>query len=426
MGLAPGILPGRVGLEEGRAWFEHHWSATLPTAIGLDTAGILDAASRGRIGGLVLLGADPRADFPDAGAALRGMSGARFVVAVDTHVTESIRRHADVVLPASAWAERRGTFTNVEGRITWLSQLVTPKGMSWPDWMIASEISTRLGTDLGFARQEDIWAEVTEVSPLHRGATYALIEDLNARDGIVVPVGDAPLPRRPRTLDPMADPGIASAELHNIAPTSMLLRASAAVSMDPEPDGDVPPSLVVGDEERRDPEAVPSVPDPARAASAEFDEAVGPAPPAPPRLGTPAVAPPEPPTAGAVYGSPGAPPAGSVQRLRLVARRRLWDGGTQVKAVPALRNLHPAPNVLVHPSVLAELGLADGETVRVSSSRGTLMVPASGDKSISEGTALIDWNIPGARAGDLVDGASAYTEVTISPVPVQGGGADGP
>ena len=127
MGLAPGVLPGRVALEAGRAWYEHHWAAPLPAARGLDTAGIMEAASRGRIGGLVLLGADPRRDFPDAQLALKAMLGARFVVAVDTHLTASCRA-ADVILPAATWAERRGTFTNLEDRITWLSHLVTAPG----------------------------------------------------------------------------------------------------------------------------------------------------------------------------------------------------------------------------------------------------------------------------------------------------------
>ena len=63
MGLAPGVLPGRVGLEEGREWFAGSWS-TLPAEPGLDTEGILRAAADGRLDVLVLLGADPLVDFP--------------------------------------------------------------------------------------------------------------------------------------------------------------------------------------------------------------------------------------------------------------------------------------------------------------------------------------------------------------------------
>ena len=91
MGLAPGVLPGRVALAEAREWYEQHWGAELPVSAGMDTAAILNTAARGRIGGLVLLGADPLVDFPDSTAAVKGLIGARFVVAVDTHLTESAR-----------------------------------------------------------------------------------------------------------------------------------------------------------------------------------------------------------------------------------------------------------------------------------------------------------------------------------------------
>ena len=240
MGLAPGLLPGRVGLDAGRAWYEHHWATALPAQAGLGAAGILAGASRGWIGGLVLLGADPCADFPDARLALQAMYGARFVVAVDTHLTASSRL-ADVVLPAAAWAERRGSFTNLEGRVTRLGQLVTARGSAWPDWVIASELAARLGIDLGFSSLEEIWEEIVRVSPLHRDVDHRVLYSDAARDGVLVPAGrpDPGATGRIKPLDPMADTGIYSAELHNVAPTAML---HAAVSTEPEPDGAGPPA----------------------------------------------------------------------------------------------------------------------------------------------------------------------------------------
>ncbi|HEY2302951.1 MAG TPA: molybdopterin-dependent oxidoreductase, partial [Acidimicrobiales bacterium] len=72
MGLAPGLLPGRVSLAEGRAWYEHAWGVALPEGPGLDAHGMLTEASEGRMHGLVLLGADPLSDFPDRSLAKRG------------------------------------------------------------------------------------------------------------------------------------------------------------------------------------------------------------------------------------------------------------------------------------------------------------------------------------------------------------------
>ncbi|MGH9121369.1 MAG: NADH-quinone oxidoreductase subunit NuoG, partial [Acidimicrobiales bacterium] len=225
MGLAPGILPGRVGLDAGRAWFEHHWGASLPAASGLDTAGILDTAAGGRLGALILLGADPRTDFPDQVKAAAGLDGASFVVSVDAFLNASSER-ADVVLPAAGYAERRGTFTNVEGRVTWLGQAVTSPGLCWPDWMIASELATRLGVDLGFTDIESIWDEIARVSPLHRQAKYAWLGGPSGRDGFVAGTAlGAPAELHP--LDPMADPGYFAVEPRPVSPGSWLARAAA-------------------------------------------------------------------------------------------------------------------------------------------------------------------------------------------------------
>ncbi|HEV7886715.1 MAG TPA: NADH-quinone oxidoreductase subunit NuoG, partial [Acidimicrobiales bacterium] len=155
MGLASGLLPGRVSLDAGREWWSQSWGR-IPEDEGLDAAGILGAAAAGRVQGLVLLGADPATDFPDRQLARQAVQGAGFVVAVDTFLTESSRL-ADVVLPAAGYAERPGTTTNLEGRITRLGQKIVPPGVAWPDWMIAVELAERLGGDLGVESLDGLW-----------------------------------------------------------------------------------------------------------------------------------------------------------------------------------------------------------------------------------------------------------------------------
>ena len=117
---------------------------------GVDTSGILQAAADGGVSALVLLGADPLADFPDAGLARRGLAGAGVVIAVDTHLTAS-SRSAHLLLPAAAFAEKAGTTTNLEGRVTALGQKVTAPGSARADWIIAADLAAALGTDLGVA-----------------------------------------------------------------------------------------------------------------------------------------------------------------------------------------------------------------------------------------------------------------------------------
>ena len=107
------------------------------------------AAADGHIGCLVLLGADPLSDFPDRGLAQRGLEGVGTIVAVDTFLSASSQL-ADVVLAAAAFAEKAGTTTNLEGRVSTLSQKVTPSASAHADWIIAADLAFRLGHDLGF------------------------------------------------------------------------------------------------------------------------------------------------------------------------------------------------------------------------------------------------------------------------------------
>lgn len=129
-----------------------------------DTAEILARCATGKIDTLVLLGADPLSDVPDAELARRGLAGVRNIISLDTFMTPS-SSHAHVVLPAAAFGEKNGTTTNLEGRISNVAQKITPAGTSRPDWMIASELATALGKDLGFNSIASVTAKlVTTVS----------------------------------------------------------------------------------------------------------------------------------------------------------------------------------------------------------------------------------------------------------------------
>jgi NADH-quinone oxidoreductase subunit G len=181
LGLTPGLLPGRVPLDEGRAYFGEHW-ATVPTAPGRDAAGILAAAAEGAIDVLVLLGADPLVDFPDRELARRGLEGAGTVIALDQFVTESVAT-ADVVLGVAGYAECAGTTTNLEGRVSAVVQRVNPPGTARSDWMVAAELAHRLGADLGLDSPAAIGEEIAARSALHADV-YQELAAL-AGDGVI-------------------------------------------------------------------------------------------------------------------------------------------------------------------------------------------------------------------------------------------------
>ncbi|MCC6225116.1 MAG: NADH-quinone oxidoreductase subunit NuoG [Microthrixaceae bacterium] len=211
MGLSPALLPGRQKLSAGNASLG--WPK-LPAEGGLDATGILQAAADGHIDTLVLLGADPLADFPDRALAERALTTARTVISLDTFGNDS-NRHADVVLAAAGFAEVSGTTTNLEGRVTALEAKVTPPGTARADWSIANEIAERLGTEFPELSPADLTAEIARVAPSHAAVTSAALDA--APDGIVV----GAMPLTYEAPEPTHVPAVDSYSLRLVAGRSL-------------------------------------------------------------------------------------------------------------------------------------------------------------------------------------------------------------
>lgn len=158
-----------------------------------DGLATLRAAADGKLELLILLGADPLNDCPDADLARRAMAGARRVVSIDTHPTESTK-HADVVLAAAAYGEKAGTTTNIEGRVTSVAEKVTTTGTARPDWMIAAELALMLDLDgdiTNVVSVDDVTAAIAETVPGFAGIIGAVAA---GTEGIVTDVTPAELP----------------------------------------------------------------------------------------------------------------------------------------------------------------------------------------------------------------------------------------
>ena len=399
MGLTPGLLPGRVALDDGRSWFTDGWGS-VPERPGFETTDILLAAADGRIDTLVLLGADPLADFPDADLAARGLAGARTVIAVDTFLNASSST-ADVVLPAAGASEVDGTTTNIEGRITSVRQKVTPPGTARPDWMIAAELAFRLGSDLGFSTPAEIWTELATLSPVHVGITLAALEA--EPDGLLV--------GRP-TPEPADEGGADATDVTVPEPGASAASAAAGASSD--------------DTETQAHEA--------EATEAEAADAAEPAPPATDdQPGDDTRAPDQPGTA--VPADDGEPdqrrppapvsfsppsfeaPAVDAYSLRLVTRRRLYDHGTHVAHAPSLAELATEGALLVSAADLDRLGVAAGDVVKVSSASGSITAPIRPDTGVPAGTAVMAWNQGDPSPGALIDATTPVTDVRVETIP---------
>ncbi|MCU1458843.1 MAG: NADH-quinone oxidoreductase, chain [Actinomycetia bacterium] len=380
LGLSPGTLPGRVTLEAGRAWFDEAWGGTPETA-GLDTAGILQAAKAGKIHALVLLGADPLADFPDRKLAREGLDAISFVVAVDAFANESNRR-ADVFLPVTLWGEKSGSTTNIEGRIQRLGRRVAPEGTAMDDWRIAVELAFRFGVDLDLETVDEVTDEIARLAPAHRGVTSRLL--VAARDGVVVPVAehrDALVftnavtasefgwdPIRPGTVE---DESFVGAQLTNVVEASGT-GAAGVIPSGGQPSGEVPSSEEIEAFTAVDDSAAPAVPLPELMV---WDRSV--------------------------TSAPAPPPDGYA--LRLVAGRKLYDAGRVTMSSPALANLAPSDVLLVNPADRDRIGVADGGNVRVISARGATVLAVRGDEHTPAGTAFMLFDQPGEGAADVID-----------------------
>jgi NADH-quinone oxidoreductase subunit G len=377
MGLAPGVLPGRVSLDAGRARFTAAWGR-VPASTGLSTADIL-ASMAGerevepddeRVRALVLLGSDPLTDFPDRTVAQKALSAGHFVVAVTGHPSESVNAHADVVLPCAVAHERPGTTTNLEGRVSRLGPKITAPGFAWPDWMIAVELAVTLGVDLGVRSVNDLADELALTAPAYAGLTQEVLHSDAAHDGILVPLtGDPGHHADVEPIDPIALPGVESVEVQGAPPrvgTGGLSPAVARVASLGSP----PPLLS------------------------------GPGP-----GGT----------------EPLHVPKADNYTLRLVAGRRLYDAGSSTTGSPSLTPLVPALEARANPYDLDRLGAATGDRVRVRSARGELVVAARADEGVPRGVVAIDFNVPSAESpgnavATLVDSRQVVTDVRMESV----------
>jgi NADH-quinone oxidoreductase subunit G len=437
MGLAPGILPGRVASDDGREWFRGAWG-TLPTSAGLDTTEILTAASSGQIRVLVLLGADPLGDFPDRDLANRALAGAGFVVAVDCLPTDSVRR-ADVVLPAATFGEKSGTTTNLEGRVSRLNQKVTAPGTAVPDWMIAVQLASRLGADLGFASLEEIWDEISRLAPSHADITWDRLQSPDGFDGIVAGEAlDAEGEGAPPVMSQADEPGVHAADVQG-GPDGVNLTAMGGARP-------TTPGASTGDEPAGASEAIgeamgATADDGSHYAEGDVDEAAA---AEQQELTTAAV---EAEAAdgdaddsveGAFRASGGGagdttPRRPAVLRyrassdtrdlppidrygLRLVATRKLYDQGVGNRFSPALAPLAEARPLRLNPADLERLGVPSGSRLRVSSSRTSLVLEAEADAGVPRGSAVCTFNQPGPGAGDLIDAVQPVTDIRIETI----------
>ena len=173
----------RVDNPQIKSKFEQFWGTQLNPNPGLTATEMVDGAAEGTVRGMFVLGENPMMSEPNQKHARHALEQLELIVCQDIFINET-GEMADVILPATSFAEKDGTFTNTDRRIQRCRTAVAPVGNSRPDWDILCDLGRRIEQRLGlslsagfdYTHPEEIWEEMRQVTPDFWGIDYARLE----------------------------------------------------------------------------------------------------------------------------------------------------------------------------------------------------------------------------------------------------------
>ena len=177
-GLIPMFLPDyQTVTDDGvRSAFTEVWgSADFSAEKGLTVVEIMDAVHAGDIRGMYILGENPAMSDPDVEHARDALALLDCLVVQDIFLTETAN-YADVILPASAWAEKTGTVTNTNRQVQMGRPAVPPPGEAREDWAITTELAKRLGLGWTYTHPSEVFAEMKQNMASLDNITWARLE----------------------------------------------------------------------------------------------------------------------------------------------------------------------------------------------------------------------------------------------------------
>jgi formate dehydrogenase major subunit len=176
-GLIPMYFPDyrSVDKPDVRGWYENYWGQALDPKRGLTVVEIMDAVHAGEITGMYIMGENPAMSDPDQAHAREALAMLDHLVVQDIFLTETAW-FADVVLPASAHAEKRGTYTNTNRQIQMGRPALDLPGDARQDWELIVELAQRIGLGWKYGHVSDVYAEMAAAMPSLRNISWDRIE----------------------------------------------------------------------------------------------------------------------------------------------------------------------------------------------------------------------------------------------------------
>jgi formate dehydrogenase major subunit len=177
-GLIPMVYPDYQSVEDPkvRERFEALWQTPLDDKRGLTVVEIMDAVHAGEIKGMYIMGENPAMSDPDVQHAREALAKLECLVVQDLFLTETAK-YADVVLPASALAEKDGSVSNTNRQVQRVRAALPLPGNARQDLWIIQEIARRIGLDWSYTGPTEVFAEMKQAMPSLDNITWARLEN---------------------------------------------------------------------------------------------------------------------------------------------------------------------------------------------------------------------------------------------------------
>ena len=187
-GLIPMVFPDYRSVEnkDFHSQMEKFWNKELDSKAGLTVVEILNEVIADKIKAMYVMGENPAMSDPDQNHTLDGLVKLDHLVVQDIFMTETAW-FADVILPASAHAEKTGTFTNTNRQIQMGRKAISPPGEAKEDWKIIFELANALGLEWKYNDISEVYVEMAKVMPSLNNITW---ERLEKESGVTYPCDD--------------------------------------------------------------------------------------------------------------------------------------------------------------------------------------------------------------------------------------------
>lgn len=147
------------------------YGVEVPSHIGYKIPEMFDAALKGKLKALWVIGEDIVQTDPNTQKVINALENTDLVIVQELFMTETAK-YADVVLPGASFLEKSGTFTNGERRVQAVRQVVKPAGMAKADGQIIVDIMNRMGYPQPEYDPKTMLEEISQIVPFFEGITW--------------------------------------------------------------------------------------------------------------------------------------------------------------------------------------------------------------------------------------------------------------